>query len=71
MLPDRFTPIEEIGVRLAKYDLIRDDASGIVAGYDYNVSAQKYYWINTQIIYRTKADWTYRLDKRRFTAPCK
>ena len=51
--------IEKSIIYVLEYDLINSDyfASGIVAGYDYNGSAQKYYWINTTEYLPNKTDF--------------
>ena len=58
VLPDGYS-IEKSIIYVLEYDLINSDyfASGIVAGYDYNGSAQKYYWINTTEYLPNKTDF--------------
>ena len=58
VLPDGYS-IEKTIIYVLEYDLIRDDyfASGIVAGYDYNGTASKYYWINTTEYLPNKTDF--------------
>lgn len=58
VLPDGYA-IEKSIIYVLEYDLINSDyfASGIVAGYDYNGSAQKYYWINTTDYLPNKTDF--------------
>lgn len=58
VLPEGYS-IEKSIIYVLEYDLINSDyfASGIVAGYDYNGSAQKYYWINTTEYLPNKTDF--------------
>ena len=58
VLPEGYA-IEKSIIYVLEYDLINSDyfASGIVAGYDYNGSAQKYYWINTTEYLPNKTDF--------------
>lgn len=58
VLPEGYS-IEKSIIYVLEYDLINSDyfASGIVAGYDYNGSAQKYYWINTTDYLPNKTDF--------------
>lgn len=58
VLPEGYA-IEKSIIYVLEYDLINSDyfASGIVAGYDYNGSAQKYYWINTTDYLPNKTDF--------------
>lgn len=58
VLPDGYS-IEKSIIYVLEYDLINSDyfASGIVAGYDYNGSVQKYYWINTTEYLPNKTDF--------------
>ena len=58
VLPEGYS-IEKSIIYVLEYDLINSDyfASGIVAGYDYNGSAAKYYWINTTDYLPNKTDF--------------
>lgn len=58
VLPEGYS-IEKSIIYVLEYDLINSDyfASGIVAGYDYNGSAAKYYWINTPEYLPNKTDF--------------
>ena len=58
VLPEGYS-IEKSIIYVLEYDLINSDyfASGIVAGYDYNGSAAKYYWINTTEYLPNKTDF--------------